>query len=202
MLAGAQGADSATLATMRPRCSVFIATSLDGFIARDDGRLDWLDAANARVPSGEDCGYGAFVAGIDAIVMGRRTFDFVRHVEPWPYALPVVVWSRGGVAVPPVLAGRVSVSAEAPAVLVERLGAAGARRLYVDGGQTIRAFLAAGLVDDLTITTVPVLIGRGRPLFAGLDADVPLELVASRSWPFGFVQSTYRVRRGDRDGAG
>jgi dihydrofolate reductase len=188
---------------MRPRGSVFIAASLDGFIARDDGRLDWLDAVNARVPPGEDCGYGAFIATIDAIVMGRLTFEHVRHFDAWPYDRLVVVWSRGHVDVPAALAGRVSVSAEPASVLVERLGAAGARRLYVDGGQTIRAFLAAGLVDDLTITTVPVLLGSGRPLFGDggpVGADVPLELVASRSWPFGFVQSTYRVRRGDRDG--
>ncbi len=180
---------------MRPTCSVFVATSLDGFIARPDGRIDWLEPQNARVPAGEDCGYGAFVAGVDAIVMGRHTFEQALGFEPWPYAPPVVVMSRRGVAVPPALVGRVSVADEDPPALVGRLGAAGLRRLYVDGGQTIRAFLAAGLIDEPTITTVPVLIGQGRPLFGAPMADVGLELVASRAYPFGFVQSTYRVPR-------
>ncbi|NWG73709.1 MAG: dihydrofolate reductase [Rubrivivax sp.] len=178
---------------MRPRCSVFVATSLDGFIARPDGRIDWLEAQNARVPPGEDCGYGAFVAGVDAIVMGRHTFEQVLGFERWPYDRPVVVMSRRGVAVPAELADRVTVADEAPAALVGRLGAAGLRHLYVDGGQTIRAFLAAGLIDELTITTVPVLIGEGRPLFGAPMVDLGVELVASRAYPFGFVQSTWRV---------
>jgi dihydrofolate reductase len=97
------------------------------------------------------------------------------------------------VAVPGELAGCVSVADEAPAALVERLGAAGLRHLYVDGGQTIRAFLAAGLIDELTITTVPVLIGEGRPLFGAPMADLGVTLVASRAYAFGFVQSTWRV---------
>lgn len=178
---------------MRPRCSVFVATSLDGYIARPDGRIDWLEEANARVPAGEDCGYGAFIAGIDRIVMGRHTFEQVRGFAPWPYAVPVTVCSRRGVDVPPALHHRVDVGAEAPAALVERLGAQGAKHLYVDGGVTIQAFLAAGLIDDLTITLVPVLLGTGRPLFRTLPLDVALELVASHAYPFGFVQSTYRV---------
>jgi riboflavin biosynthesis pyrimidine reductase len=97
------------------------------------------------------------------------------------------------VAVPGELAGCVSVADEAPAALVERLGAAGLRHLYVDGGQTIRSFLAAGLVDELTITTVPVLIGEGRPLFGAPMVDLGASLVASRAYPFGFVQSTWRL---------
>jgi dihydrofolate reductase len=182
---------------MYPRCSVFIATSLDGFIARTDGRIDWLDAANARVPPGEDCGYGAFIATVDALVMGRKTYESVLAFDPWPYGdLPVVAQSRQMLDIPPQLAPTVSTSAEAPAELAERLGAAGARHLYIDGGETIRRFLAAGLIDEMTITTIPVLIGEGRPLFGGPAADRPLELIASRAWPFGFVQSHYRVVRG------
>lgn len=182
---------------MRPTCRVFIATSLDGFIARPDGRIDWLEAQNARVPPGEDCGYGAFIAGIDAIVMGRHTFEQALGFERWPYEQPVVVPSRRGVAVPGELAGRVSVTDETPTALVERLGAAGLRRLYVDGGQTIRSFLAASLIDELTITTVPVLIGEGRPLFGAPMADLGVTLVASRAYAFGFVQSTWRVTSHD-----
>jgi dihydrofolate reductase len=182
---------------MIPRCSVFIATSLDGFIARADGSIDWLETANACVPPGEDCGYGAFIASVDALVMGRQTFESVLAFDPWPYGgLPVVVQSRRSLDIPARLAPTVSASAEAPAELAERLGAAGARHLYIDGGETIRRFLAAGLIDEMTITTVPVLLGEGRPLFGGPAADRPLALIASRAWPFGFVQNRYRVVRG------
>ena len=183
---------------MIPRCSVFIATSLDGFIARPDGSIDWLEAANARVPAGEDCGYGAFVAGIDALVMGRRSFETVAAFDAWPYAdLRVVVQTRRPLAIDATLAATVTASAESPLDLARRLGTQGARRLYIDGGETIRRFLAAGLIDEITITTVPVLLGEGRPLFTGDGGrarEVELELLSSRSWPFGFVQSRYRVQ--------
>ena len=183
-------------ALARPRCAVFVATSLDGFIAREDGRIDWLDAANARVPAGEDCGYGAFAAGVDALAMGRGTFETAHAFPAWPYgALPVVVMSRSMRALPAGLPPTVSLSAETPRALLARLGAAGHRTLYVDGGALVRAFLAEGLIDEMTITVVPVLLGAGRPLFGPLAADVGLELVDSRSWPFGFVQSRWRVRR-------
>ena len=94
---------------------------------------------------------------------------------------------------PAALQGRVSVSAEAPRALLERLGAEGVAQVYLDGGQLVQAFLREGLVDELTVTTVPVLLGSGRPLFGALPADVDLELLDSRAWPFGFVQNRWRV---------
>jgi dihydrofolate reductase len=182
----------------RARAFVFIATSVDGFIARRDGGIDWLERANATLPPGEDCGYGAFFALIDALVMGRHTFDLVRRFDPWPYGdKPVIVLSRHGVAVPAPLRDRVSVSAEAPQALLRRLGAAGLTRVYVDGGLTVQSFLHEGLIDELTVTTVPVLLGEGRSLFGALAGDVALELVESRHWPFGFVQNRWRVRPRD-----
>lgn len=178
----------------RPRASVFIATSVDGFIARADGALDWLDRANATVPAGEDCGYAAFIADVDVLVLGRKTFDTARGFPEWPYgARRVVVWSRGGVDVPEALRDRVSASSEAPAAMLARLGREGLRHAYVDGGEAVRAFLAAGVIDAITVTLIPVLLGAGRPLFGALPKDVPLELVASRSWDFGFAQLTYAV---------
>lgn len=177
-----------------PRCSVFIATSLDGFIAREDGSLDWLDRANAMLPPGEDCGYQAFMADIDAVVMGRRTFELVLTFPDWPFGeLPVVVLSRRGIALPERIPGSVSVSDETPAALVARLSAQGLKRLYIDGGQTIQGFLAAGLIDALTITVIPVLLGGGRPLFGPLVADVRLEHVATQAFVFGFVQQRYHI---------
>lgn len=174
--------------------SVFIATSLDGFIARPDGGIDWLMAANERVPAGEDCGYEAFMADIDLLVMGRKSFETVLGFDDWPYGdTPVVVLSSGAVEIPESLRATVSVSAEQPAALMQRLGAAGFHRVYVDGGVTIQRFLAAGLIRDLTVTVIPVLLGAGRPLFGPLDHDVVLTLVASRRFDFGFQQMTYRV---------
>jgi dihydrofolate reductase len=179
---------------MRAKCSVFIATSLDGYISRPDGSIDWLNEANASVPEGEDCGYGAFIRTVDVLVMGRNTFELALTFDAWPYeSLQVVVLSSHGVAVPEGLAQTVSVSSESPAQLVARLAALGRKHLYVDGGKTIQSFLADDLVDEMTITLIPVLLGAGRPLFGPLQADKRLSLLASRAFEFGFVQNRYRV---------
>lgn len=179
-----------------PGCAVFIATSLDGYIARADGRIDWLERANATVTPGEDCGYAAFMASVDALVMGRRTFETVLAFPEWPYGeKPVYVLSQTLTALPPRLPPSVTLHALAPEALVALARERGHRRLYVDGGATIRAFLAAGLIDELTVTVIPVLLGSGRPLFGELPADVWLEHAETLSYPFGFVQSRYRRSR-------
>jgi len=180
--------------TDRARAFAFLATSLDGHIARPDGAIDWLLQANSRLPPGEDCGYAAFFSRMDALVLGRQTFEQVRSFPEWPYGdKPVWVLSRRGVVVPPALADRVSVTAEAPLALLQRLAAQGLRQVYVDGGQVVQSFLRDGLVDELTITTVPVLLGAGRSLFGPLSGDVALQLRDVRHWPFGFVQCRWAV---------
>lgn len=182
---------------MSLKCSVFIATSLDGHIARTDGRIDWLDAANKTITPGEDCGFRTFIDSVDVLVMGRSTFESVLDFPEWPYEGPrVVVLSRKGIAIPEALRAKVSVTAEAPADLVKRLAAEGAKHAYIDGGVTIQSFLAAGLIDEITITLIPVVLGSGRPLFAAVPADVPLKLLDSKAYPFGFVQLRYAVARG------
>jgi dihydrofolate reductase len=181
---------------MRARCSIFIATSLDGFIARPDGSIDWLDRANARASSSEDYGYGRFFASVDALVMGRKTFDTVRAFATWPYEdKPVIVLSRTLSALPEGTPATASLSDEEPRVLLERLGREGLSHVYVDGATTVQRFVRDGLVDAITITTIPVLIGQGRPLFAALAQDIELALVESRAFDSGFVQSTYRIDR-------
>ncbi len=173
---------------------VFIATSLDGYIARADGALDWLPAGGAP---GEDLGYEAFIADKDLIVMGRGTYEKVLGFDEWPYPLPVVVMSQqlADTQVPAALADRVRFSALTPRALLGDLSQRGVRRVYLDGGRLVQSFLREGLVTDLVITTIPVLLGGGRPLFGALPHDIRLTLVGSRSFAgSGMVQSTYRVR--------
>jgi dihydrofolate reductase len=172
---------------------VFIATSLDGFISRTDGSIDWLDQANTRVPKGEDCGYEEFMSTVDALVMGRHTFELAKSFSEWPYGqTPVFVLSRMN-SLPGDVPNTVHLSNEVPATLVARLSAQGMRHLYIDGGLTIQRFLFDALIDEVTITKIPVLIGSGRPLFGPLSQDVRLEHISTRAFDFGFVQSKYRV---------
>ena len=176
------------------RCSVYIATSLDGFIARTDGSIDWLMEANAGVPAGEDCGYAAFMSTINTIVMGRATFEQVLTFPEWPFgSMPIVVLSRTLHALPVGVPETVRLSSASPRDLVAQLASEGVERVYVDGGKTIQSFLADGLITDLTITLIPVVLGSGLPLFGPLDRDVALRHVSTTAYPFGFVQNTYHV---------
>lgn len=169
---------------------VFIATSLDGYIARPDGDLDWLFARDDAL---EDHGYDAFIADKQAIVMGRGTYETALSFDRWPYALPEVVLSRTLREVPEALRHTVRLSADEPQAVMQALAQEGVDRVYVDGGQVVQAFLRAGLVTDLVLTVVPVLIGAGKPLFGALTGDVSLALMHSRSFASGLVQSTYQV---------
>ena len=170
---------------------VFIATSLDGFIARPDGGLDWLQDANA---AGEDHGYDAFIASVDGIFMGRETFRVSLGFDPWPYSKPLIVLSTGFRKgdLPAHLADQVSIARSVPEALSES-GRRGWRRAYVDGGATIRSFLRKGAVQDMVITRIPVLLGAGLPLFGPLPEDIALRHQGTRSFPSGLVQSRYEV---------
>ena len=169
--------------------SVFIGASVDGFIARRGGGLDWLPEGG-----GEPHGYVEFMASVDALVIGRNTFEIVLGFDPWPYGdKRVVVLASEPIDFSVVRGGTVEQMAGTPAEIVARLAASGAHHLYVDGGITIQRFLSAGLIDRLIITRVPVLIGEGIPLFGALPHDVRLDHVATRSYPSGLVQSEYRV---------
>jgi dihydrofolate reductase len=177
------------------RASVFIATSLDGFIARPNGALDWLPGADGT-PLPEDHGYDAFIATVDVIVVGSGTWETVRAMPAWPYAaLPVRVLTSRPLA--PASAAPAGASIEAmsgaPGDILAALSRQSFRHAYVDGGRVIQDFLRAGLIGELTITRVPVLLGVGIPLFGALDADVPLRHVRTRTLAGGLVQSTYSV---------
>ena len=170
------------------RASAFVGTSLDGFIARVNGDLDFLPPGG-----GEPHGYEEFMATVDALVIGRKTFETALSFEPWPYGTkPVFVLSTH--LLPPAPPEAViEHMAGAPADIVSQLAARGIRHIYVDGGITIQRFLQAGLIHRLVITRVPVLIGSGIPLFGAVPRDIPLEHVATRQYPSGLVQSEYLV---------
>lgn len=169
--------------------SVFIATSLDGFIARPNDDLDWLPHGG-----GEPHGYDEFIASVDALVIGRKTFEKVLTFDAWPYGdKRVVILSSRPLDLSAVRGGVVEQMAGPPAEIVSRLAARGAHHLYVDGGITIQRFLLAGLVQRLIITRVPVLIGDGIPLFGSLQHDIRLRHVATQHYPSGLVKSEYAV---------
>jgi dihydrofolate reductase len=170
------------------QASVFVGTSLDGYIARANGAFDFL------LPGGgEPHGYDEFMATVDALVMGRKTFETVLKFDPWLYGKkPVFVLSTGTLASAPMGAIVERMSGD-PAEIVSQLDARGIRHIYVDGGITIQRFLHAGLVQRLIITRVPVLVGEGIPLFGTLANDIHLRHVATRSFPSGLVQSEYHL---------
>ena len=174
--------------------SVFVGTSLDGFIAREDGDLDWMQGPGGQ--GAGDYGYADFMERIDALVMGRATFEKVLTFDGWPYAKkPVIVLTHRPLKIPATLPRTVEAMGGTPKQVVDRLAKRGLRRLYVDGGRTVQGFLSAGLVDELIVSRLPVLIGRGIPLFGPLPADVRLDHVQTRSFPGGVVQSKYKVKR-------
>ena len=165
--------------------SVFIATSLDGYIARPDGDIGWLTGA---VDPG-DTGYEQFMADVDLLVMGRNTYEKVLSFDAWPYdGRRVFVLSTSLVTDD----DRIQIHASLDELLVA-VAEEGAHRVYVDGGKVIQSFLRAGLVTDMTITRVPVLLGEGLPLFGPTSHDVPLRHLNTRVLGAGFVQSTYEV---------
>ena len=177
---------------------VFIATSLDGFIARTDGSIDWLTDAPPRpghAPGDpdlpEDHGYAAHMAAVDHVVMGRGTYKKVLTFGIWPYPEHRVIVMSSTLRTPDDRVTVVASREEAVALLDERR----ARGAYVDGGRTIQTFLRAGLIDELVLTRIPVLLGQGLPLFGPLVEDVHLVHEGTVSTDGGYVQSRYRVRR-------
>lgn len=170
------------------RGSVFVGTSLDGFIARTDGRLDFLDPW-----AGEPAGFEEFLASVDAIVMGRKTYDIVLDGGTWDYgAKPVYVLSTRDIAQPPV-GSVVERMSGTPNDIATALAGRGIECIYVDGGTTTQQFLRAGLIQRLIIARVPVLIGSGISLFGELERDVVLRHVATRNLANGLIQSEYEV---------
>ena len=173
------------------KTSVFCAASIDGFIAKADDNIDWL-----RPYEKDPHRFEEFFASIDAVVIGRRTFDIVLKFGGWLYSKPVFVLSSTIKELPelPQRAVCELMNAE-PGEVLKELEKRGFKHLYIDGGVTIQRFLRARLIDRMTITRVPILLGSGVPLFGSLPHEVQLKHVETRTYPTGLVQSEYEVVR-------
>lgn len=179
---------------MSIKCSVYIATSVDGFIAKPNGDIEWLHRPEYSGAVLEGLSYDDFISTVDAILMGRNTFEKVLSFGSWPYeGTPVVVLSSRELDIPRHMKGAIRVESGNPAELVSMLESEGRQHLYVDGGATIQQFLQAGLIREITITRIPVLLGGGIRLFGSISIEVPLRLVAATSSDNGFVQVRYEV---------
>ena len=175
------------------KIAAFIAASLDGYIAREDGDVTWLPAPADEAGS-EDFGFGEFLDSVDLLVMGRKTFEKALTFGSWGYGeKPVFVLSSRPIDIPETLRTVVKWRSSSPIELKREFGQMNLRGVYVDGGKTIQGFRADGILDELTISWIPILLGQGIPLFGGLEKDVRLKLVENRSFENGIVQSRYEI---------
>jgi dihydrofolate reductase len=179
---------------MSIRCSVYIAASVDGFIARPDGDIEWFHKSEYASPDKLSLSYDEFIATVDGLIMGRRSFEKVLSFSMWPYEdVPVIVLSSLIIEIPDDLRGKVKVDRGDPIDIVSRLQSEGKKHLYIDGGETIQRFLQSGLITEITVTQIPVLLGAGIPLFGSINAEIPLKHLETASSSNGFVQSRYQV---------
>ena len=179
---------------MVSKISVFVASSLDGFIARKDGSIDWIKNSIERFPSNQDNGYQHFIESIDIIVMGRNTLETVITLDKWPYEnKQVIVLTSMKLDIPLQLNNKVSVSSASPTELINKLSNENIKNVHVDGGITIQNFLSCNLVDEITITIFPIILGEGRPLFGPLTNEILLEPIETIVFDNRFVQLKYRI---------
>lgn len=181
------------------RVTAFIGISLDGFIARIDGTIDWLTKDDDKVTPGEDFGFGNFLASVDLIVMGRSTFEQVITFDSWPYNdKKILVLASNPVHIPQKLLDYVEITRESPKQLIDMLSSRSISHVYVDGGKVIQSFLSEGLIDELTVTIVPILIGKGRSFSASITNDVLLNNSKTTVYEFGAVQIKYAIGKGNQ----
>ena len=169
-----------------------MATSLDGFVAREDHSLDWLMKQKTE---GEDHGYDSFIASVDGLIMGRGSFKTVLGFENWPYEKPVVVMSQSLTQddIPFELREKVRLSQQGPKELLDTLALEGWKRAYIDGGKIVQSFLKESLIEDMIVTLIPILIGSGVRLFGDAGRDIDLELIDVKSFGSGLVSTHFKV---------
>ena len=168
---------------------VYIAVSLDGFIAASDGGIDWL----SEIPNPEksDYGYAEFISGIDAYVIGRKTFEKVLTFDRWPYDKPVFILSNTLTELPEEITGKAEIVSGNLKGIIDQLNQRGFQNIYVDGGKTIQSFLAVDAIDEMIITQVPVLLGDGIPLFNKLSQSLKFRLKKTELYNNILVQCHY-----------
>ena len=168
---------------------VYTAASLDGFIATTEGGIEWL----SEIPNPEqsDYGYAEFIKRIDALIVGRKTFEKVLTFDRWPYEKPVFVLSHTLTEVPKDLFGKAEIVSGNIKDILGRLEQRGFENLYVDGGKTIQRFLSVDAIDEMIITQVPVILGRGIPLFGELDQRLKFRLRKTEIFNNNLVQNHY-----------
>ena len=177
-------------------CIAFIAASLDGYIAKVDGNIDWLHNPKYAIGD-EDYGYDRHFSNIDGLVMGRNTYELALSFDKWPYFdKPVYVLSSRVPSIPSALVSSVKILGGKIPSVMEQLSKNGHERLYIDGGKTIQGFINNGALDEITITRIPILLGKGIPLFSGLEREVALKHIFTKSYDNGFVQSKYLIESG------
>ncbi|MDP8208323.1 MAG: dihydrofolate reductase family protein [Candidatus Electryonea clarkiae] len=170
---------------------VYIATSLDSYIADRDGKLEWLNAVPN--PEKSDFGYADFMDGIDALVMGRITFETVCGFDiEWPYSKPVFVLSRTLRSIPDGYGDKAEIISGSLQTVLTTLHEQSFNNLYIDGGKTIQSFLAEDLIDELIITRIPILLGGGTPLFGKLPNHLEFEHLNTEIFNNSMVQDHYR----------
>ncbi len=179
---------------MNKKNSVFIATSLDGYIADKNDGIDWLNSVPN--PDNDDMGYLEFSNRIDALVMGRKTFETVLGFDvDWPYDKPVFVLSNKLKEIPESHKDKAYLVRGTLTQILEQIHQKGHKRLYIDGGTTIRNFLKADLIDEMVLTTIPILLGGGSPLFSKLPNELKFELVETKVFLNQIVQNHYKRKR-------
>ena len=169
---------------------VYIATSLDGYIARKDGNLDWL--MEIPNPDNSDYGFQSFIDGVDGILMGRNSFETVVSFNQWPYTKPVFILSNKLVSLPDGYQERAKIVNGEIKDILRSLRRKGIENLYIDGGKTIQSFLKQDLIDELIITRVPIILGSGFPLFVDMDIEIKFKLIDTEILNEDLVKSTYK----------
>lgn len=174
----------------RPKISVFIATSMDGYIAKKNGDINWL--TTFAVPTDEnedkDCGFSKFFSDVDTLVMGRKTYEVVSGFDMWPYeGKRVVVLSSTLTSI----SEKAELYKDDIVDLIKKLHSEGVKHIYVDGGSTISRFLNEGLIDQMIISIIPVILGSGVPLFSQVNDDKWCRLISSQLYSNGLMQLRY-----------
>lgn len=176
---------------MKKKNSVFIATSMDGYIADKSGGIEWLNAIPN--PNSIDMGYSEFTSNVDAIVMGRTTFETICNFDiDWPYSMPVFVLSNTLTKVPKEYQGKVQLVKGVLSEVLQHINHQGYHRLYIDGGKTVQNFLKEDLIDEMIITIIPILLGGGSPLFSVHPKTMNFECIKTKLYLNKVVQNHYK----------